>query len=667
MVTQEPRTLRLTLPQALERAVNFHRQGQLADAEAIYGELIKVAPDHFDALHMLAVVRYQQGRHPDALPLIERALQLQPESPDALSNYGLVLRALSRRAEAIEAFDRALRLRPNYPAALSNRGNVLVDLDRAAEALEIFDRTLILHPGFPDALLGRGIALSRLERFTDALIAFDRVLAIEANHVEALTQRAGPLRALRRHDDALATCEQAIAVNGGHAMAHYNRGVILVDLGRIVEAAESYQRAIALQPNYIEALSNLATALERLKRLHEALTAVERALALDPTHLRAWNNRGNILLKLGRHAAAMESYDRAIAIDVEFGEAHYNKGNALLELERVDEALRCFQAAVRLRSDHPDFSFNEGVALLLLGDLRAGLQRYEGRFHKTEQPPLVRSFRQPRWSGGDISGKRILLHAEQGLGDTVHFARYVPLVARRGAEVILEVQAPLKSLLAGLEGVSRIYAYGEDLPAFDLHQHLPSLGAVFETDLDSIPAGIPYIAPPSERVAQWSERLPPKQGLRVGLVWAGNPVFSGDATRSIGLARLAPILAVPGVQFFSLHRELRAEDAAVLQAHPHVVHVGAELTDLADTAALVSQLDLVIGSDTAVIHLAGALGKPVWLLTKRSPDWRWLLDRQDSPWYPTARLYRQPAIGDWATVVERVRRDLVELAQSHVA
>ena len=652
-------TIRLTIHEALQRATGFHREGRLADAEPIYADILKLQPDHFDCVHMLGVIRHQQGRSAEALVVLEWALRLQPGSPEALSNYGLALRAANRLPEALAAFDRALALRPRYPEALCNRGNLLVDFGRHDEALESFKRALILQPRFLDALLGRGIALIKVGRFTDALVGFDRLLAIRPDHVEALTHRAGPLYELRRYEEAAATCDRAIAIDPGFALAHYNRGVALSAFGREAEAAASYERAVALKPDYADALFNLSVVLHGLGRSTDALAAVDRTLAIEPGHFRAWDNRGNVLLKLGRHGEALASYDRAIAIEPDYAGAHHNRGSAFLELERVAEALSCFETAAGLRSDHPDTAFNLGIAHLLLGKLRPGLQGYERRFHKSEQPPLVRKFSKPLWTGDDIAGRRILLHAEQGLGDTIHFARYVPLVARRGAQVILEVQRPLKPLLASLAGVSRIVAVGEKLPDFDRHQYLASLGAVFKTDLDTIPADIPYIVAPADRLAKWRERLPPHRGPRIGLVWSGNPEFPSNALRSVGLARLAPILSVPGLQFISLHRELRAEDAAALQASPQLIHFGAELEDLADTAAVVAQLDLVIGSDTSVIHLAGAMGRPVWLLTRFAPDWRWMLNRGDSPWYPTARLYRQPRIGDWQSVVERVRQELI--------
>ena len=652
--------IRLTIPQATDRAVNFQRGGQLIDAEIIYSDILKAEPDHFDSTHNLGVIRYQQGRLAEALPLLEHAIKLDPNSADARSNYGVVVRALGRWPEALDAFDSAIKLRPDFPEAHSNRGGVLIDLGRAEEALEAYNRAMMARRGHVDALLGRGIALAVLRRFSDALVAFDHVLAIDPNHAEALTRRAAPLFELHRYAEALASCDRAIAINPNNAMPYYNRGVVLAELGRVAEAEASYRRAIVIWPDYVEALFNLAIMLELLKRFDEALAVVDRCLALAPSDYRAWNNRGNILLNLARYADAMTSYDRACTINPDYGESYYNKGNALLELARIAEASECYQKAVALNAVHPDIPFNEGLARLLLGELRHGFKRYEGRFQKTGHAPEIRDFKQRRWTGFDIAGKRILLHDEQGLGDAIHFARYVPLVAQRGAEVILQVQAPLKTLLASVKGVSRVYERGERLPAFDVHQYLLSLAAVFETELDTIPAEVPYIAAPPDRIEKWRTRLPSRKGLRVGLVWSGNPAFAGDATRSIGLSRLAPLLSVPGVQFVSLHREVRAEDALLMQRFPELVHFGAELMDLTDTAAVVAQLDLVIGSDTAVIHLAGALAKPVWLLTKFSPDWRWLLDRLDNPWYPTAKLYRQPRLRDWESVVERVQQDLLQ-------
>jgi tetratricopeptide (TPR) repeat protein len=661
--------LRLTVPQALQRASNFHRQGQLADAELIYSDILKVQPQNFDALQLLAVLRYQQSRDAEALTLFEQARALRPESAEMLSNLALVLERLGRHVDALAAVDEALRLKPGHAEALANRGHFLFARGDTALALEYFDRALMARRGFVDAMLGRGVALFKLKRFVDALVTLERVPANDPRYAEALTHRAGPLLELKRHDEALASCERAITIDPRNAVTHYNRGVVLAALGRSAAALESYDRAIALDSGYLDALFNRGHLLEQLGRLDEALASADRVIALRPDHSGAWNNRGNALLKLARHGEAMAAYRKALALDPEYGECCYNYGNALQIVGRVAEALGYFEKALALRPDLADIRFNEAVARLLLGDLKRGLQSYEGRFDKTEQAPARRKFNRPLWTGGDPAGRTILLHAEQGHGDTIQFVRYVPLLARAGATVLLEVQHALKPLLAGVEGVAHIFdrdqaGRSETLPAFDSHQYLISLPHVMGTELHSIPAEIPYIRAPQDRLELWRKRLPPADGLRVGLTWSGNPQVTSDVRRSVGLPLLAPLVSVPGVQFVSLHREVRPDHVATLRTLPQILHFGEQLRDFADTAALIAELDLVISSDTAVAHLAGAMGKPLWLLTMVSPDWRWLLDRDDSPWYPTAKLYRQEGIGDWVGVVERVREDLVRLTQA---
>ncbi|HTV29782.1 MAG TPA: tetratricopeptide repeat protein [Xanthobacteraceae bacterium] len=662
-----PATLRLSLPAAVERAASFQRGGLLADAEKIYCDILEIQPDHFDSLQLLAVLRYQQGRDAEALPLFERACTIKLDSAELWSNFGLLLARLGRLDEAFAAYDKAIRLKSGYPEALANLGHLLLAQHRDNEALENFNRALLARRGFVDALIGRGLALYKLKRFTDALVAFDHVPGTDPRCYEALTHCAGPLMALGRHAEALAVCERAIAYNSRHAVAHYNRGVVLTRLDRRAEAVSSFDAAIALNPRYVDALLNRGNLLEQLGRLSEALASAECLIALNPGHGSAWNNRGNVLLRLGRHDEAIASYEKAISLDPAYGECFYNYGNALVEVGRVADALFYYEKALALRPDHPDIPFNEGLARLLLGDLKRGLQRYEGRFEKTEQAPLRRKFKAPYWEGGDLAGKTILLHAEQGHGDTIQFVRYAPLLAHMGATVLLEVQESLKPLLAGVEGVAQVFGRdergrSEPLPDVDCQQYLISLAHIFGTELHSIPAAVPYIRAPAERLQVWRERLLPRQGLRVGLTWSGNPEVKTDTRRSIGLPALTPLASVPGVQLVSLHREVRAEHAQALRAFPHMVHLGGELRDFADTAAIISELDLVISSDTAVAHLAGAMGKPLWLLLMFAADWRWLLDRDDSPWYPTAKLYRQPRIGDWASVVKRVRADLAQRA-----
>jgi hypothetical protein len=404
-------------------------------------------------------------------------------------------------------------------------------------------------------------------------------------------------------------------------------------MGRQVEALESLERALALRPDHADALNNRGNTLDALDRLEEALASFDQAVLLKPGYAEAWNNRGNTLRRLNRLSDALASADRAVALSPDYADAHWNRG----------------------------------LTLLLGGDLVPGWAEYEWRFTIPSLGHQPRPFTHgsTRWRGEqDLAGKTILVYAEQGLGDTIQFCRYTSLLAARGARVVLEVQRPLRNLLAGLTGVEDLLTVGEQLPAFDLYCPLLSLPMAFKTDISTIPAPHRYLAADSAGVQLWRGRLAGFRNesisRRVGLVWAGNPNLGQDRHRSIPLESLLCI-SRPGVQFCSLQKELRAGDREILAEHPEVLHFGDELGDFSDTAALIENLDLVISVDTAVAHLAGALGKPVWILHRVSPDFRWLLGREDSPWYPSARLFRQTRSGEWADVVDELSSALQQV------
>ena len=343
-----------------------------------------------------------------------------------------------------------------------------------------------------------------------------------------------------------------------------------------------------------------------------------------------------------------------MALDPQYLDAHTNLGNALLKQNRFDDAMTCYDTGLAIDRTSGRLRYNKGLLSLLLGDFASGWQDYEYRWTQTDQFRAP-DFAQPLWQNdADISGKAILLHAEQGLGDTLHFVRYVEQVAAQGATVYLQVHPQLASLVASIPGVAKVIASGEPLPAFDFHCPLASLPLAFKTDLTTIPSKTPYLQPSTERVAYWAQRLQGYAAPRIGLVWAGAALFKNDRNRSIALPTFARIAADRGLHFFSLQKELRAADAPLLQTLPNVTQLGPELSDFAETAAAIANLDLIITVDTAVAHLAGALGKPVWILLPFFPDFRWLVERTDSPWYPSARLFRQPSIGDWDSVMEAV-------------
>jgi Flp pilus assembly protein TadD len=469
--------------------------------------------------------------------------------------------------------------------------------------------------------LGVALRLQAEGRLEDAEAGYRKIIACEPQRIEAIEL----LAALRRQR------------------------------GDLAEALGLYAAMMKADRRSAEAASNHAVVLTELGRPAEALASIDRALILKPDLVAAHYNRGNALFSLDRYAEALTSFTRALIFDPGHVDAYYNRGNALRELRRYDEALASYRIALALAPQRVDIHVNGALTLLLIGRLREGFCAYEWRRRGKAEPQA------PLWTGdAPIAGKTILIHAEQGFGDTIQFIRYVPIVATLGARVIVAVPPPLKPLIAAMPGITALTA-GDAQPAFDFHCPIMSLPFAFGTEIDTIPGPVPYLRPSPDRIALWRARLTEiakGSQRRVGIVWAGNASFARDRRRSIPFASLLPLLAMPATTFIALQREVPSSDAATLAARPRVVNIGPEFRDFGDAAAAISLLDLVIGVDTAFVHLAGAIAKPVYLLLSYSPDFRWMLDRSDSPWYPTARLFRQSASGDWETVIDQVARRL---------
>ena len=617
-------------PQALDHAVAAYRAGQYLEAEQICRQIVSTRPEFFDALYVLAVVQATLGKHDPALENYNRALVLQPHHAEALSNRGNTLKALKRLEEALDSYDRAIALQPDYVLALTNRGAVLFDL----------------------------------KRYGEALTSYDRALAIRPDYAEALYNRAGTLHALARYEEAVADYDKAISLRPQFAEAYANRGNSLHELNRFDEALDSFDRALVLRPNLVEALCNRGNALNKLKRFEGALASYDRALALHPGHAASHYNRGSTLHELRRFEEALASYDRALALQPHYPEAFSNRGATLYELRRHEEALESYDRAIALQPDYPEAHWNAASLSLLIGDFARGWAEYEWRWKYASLASARRNFVQPLWGGEEITGKTILLHSEQGLGDTIQFCRYAPLVAERGGRVvILEVDKGLHPLMLSLAGADQVVSAGEPLPGFYLHCPLLSLPRVFGTQLTTVPSAGPYLCASPDKSAAWSARLGKRTGHRIGLAWSGNSAHHRDQIRSINLSALLVLLDT-GATFISLQKDVRPTDAAVLGEHNDIVQFADALVDFSDTAALISNLDLVISVDTSIAHLAGALGRPVWVLLPYLPDWRWLLDRDTSPWYPTARLFRQDATRQWGGVLARVRDSLREFIAS---
>lgn len=686
----------------LAQAVGFHRRGELGEAARRYRALLLEDPQHFQALLLLGRLSHEEGRHDEALKLSGQALRIDPGSFEALMQQGLAFRGLGRIAEAASSYEAALALRSDDTTALYNRGNALAALDRLEEALECFDRVVGLDPTDAAVFNNRGVALLGLLRDSDALASFDAALALRPEYPEALNNRGNALQALGLHAQAIESYECALRERPDYAEALNNRGNAMLALDRLGDALENYDRALSIQPGYAEALNNRSTALLLLSRPEEALEAAEQALEAHADYPEALGNRGKALQAQGRHDEALRSYEEAHRLRPADADGLNNLGNALHALGRYEDALERYEEALRLRPDSvealnnrgnvlqalrcpaqalasyaqalalapedAEAHWNEALARLSVGDYKRGWEKYEWRWRVASLGMPARETRRPLWNGTqDIAGKSVLLHAEQGYGDAIQFVRYAPLVAARGARVVLACAEPLRALFETVQGVESVFVPEQSVPAFDFHVPLMSLPLAFGTTLDNLPSRVPYLQAPEKKAAVWQRRLVEQgAGLKVGLAWSGNPRFGAARLKACPVERLKPLLCVPGCVFVSLQTGGAAVEAARLAGgNSFVIEAGPELAGFDDTAALVTALDLVISIDTAVAHLAGALGKPVWIVLPYAADWRWLIDREDSPWYPTARLCRQPHPGDWASVVDRLALNLARRSKGN--
>jgi hypothetical protein len=439
--------------------------------------------------------------------------------------------------------------------------------------------------------------------------------------------------------------------------SHIAYGNRCLGAGKLDEAREWYEKAIAADSGNALAYVNLGYVLSEQRHYEEAKQYLCTAMALAPENADSFFLYGKVSKELGRMDAAIASFQKSVDLNSNFGEAHCELVGLLLAIGRPKDALACSDNALRAMSDYGPVHWNAAFVLLLSGDLIRGWEEYEWRWKETQLEKYRRQFKQELWLGREsLEGKTILLHAEQGLGDTIQFSRYAKLVSQRGAQVVLEVQKGLKSLMQSLQCANWVVEHGEALPAFDCHIPMMSLPLAFKTTLETIPAQLPYLHVEEGVVERWRLRLGKWSRPRVGLVWSGRKEHKNDHHRSIELAMMREIFSEE-FEFISLQKEVRERDKSALE-QVAVKHFGEELKDFMDTAGLVANMDLVISVDTSVAHLAGALGKPLWVLLPFSPDFRWLLEREDSPWYPSAKLYRQPKIGDWESVIARVTAEL---------
>ncbi len=568
-----------------------------------------------------ALAHHQAGRLQEAAQLYRDALRAEPGNSDALHLLGVAEHQLGRHAEAIELIEKAIGLDAARPDFHNNLGEAQRSLGRVAEAERSYRAALAVDPDFAAAYANLG----------NALLAQDR-----------LRESAKSLR-------------RAVALAPGNAQFHHNLAVALHGLERLHEAEQSARLALALMPEMAEALSVLAIVLLELGRPDEAEKSCREALALKPDFAEAHNILGNTLRELKRLVEAERSFRRSLALKPGFAETHNHLAVVLFALGRMDEAEQSYRKAIALKPDYTEAHVNLSQLCLLRGDFAGGWQEYGWRSKRKGMAPPADSERKLWLGTEDLTGKSILLQAEQGLGDTIHFVRYASLVAAKGATVVLEVPSVLAPLMAATPGLGRVFSEGRQ-PQTDYHCPLLSLPHVFQTTLADIPPPLAHGEAVKGTAAAWRERLAGRGGeALVGLCWRGNPHYKGDRFRSIPLALLEPLLQAPGVRFVSLQKELHPEEQAITAKARNFTHPGA---DFGRTAEIVAALDFVISVDTVWAHWAGSIGKPAWVMVSHPPHWCWLLGRDDSPWYPSVRLFRQPKSGDWPAVIESVGRAL---------
>jgi tetratricopeptide (TPR) repeat protein len=648
-----------TIQQAFSRALQLQQSGRLPEAQRLYEQILNHHPRHFRAMHCLGRIAYQEGRFDVALDLLERSLALEPNSSEANLDLGNMLLHQGRLDEAVAAYRRAIMLRSDWADAYHNLGIALKALEQINEAITNFENAIALNPNLPEVHHKLGLALYETTEFDRAIASFERVTALDPDNASAHAILGDRLRERGQIDRALLAYQRAIALKPEWAEAHNSLGEALRNNGELVAAIAEFRHAISLRPDFAQAHNNLGNALKDAGYLDDAVTAYQTALDLDSTLAEAACNLGIALREAGNTDAAEAAFRRAIAIRPNYAGAHTNLGACLREQGRLDEAIASCRRAISFQPDLALAHFNLAMSLLADSDLAAGWEEYEWRWKCRDFPSKERGFAQPQWDGGDLENRTLLLHAEQGFGDSIQFIRYLPAVVQHGGSIIVECQPELHRLLEGSFSRCQIIPRGQPLPAFDLHCPLLTLPRIFKTTLASIPAEVPYLIADPILIDLWRSKLNSSEaGLKIGLAWAGNPTFSSDPTRSLSLDRLAPLAEVRGAIFYSLQKGYAAPQAARLPAGLRLIDLSPELHDFADTAAVISLMDLVITTDTSVAHLAGALGAPVWTLLRFAPDWRWQMVGEYCPWYPSMRLFRQSTKDDWEEVIQRVAQVL---------
>lgn len=564
----------------------------------------------------------QEDSFAEAIAFYQKSIDLNPQDWEAYKNLANLWAINGNLEQAITYYQKAIYLNPNLAEVQNNLGNCFLAKHQLEDAIAAYQKAVTLNPKYPEAFYNLGNAFKAKGDLGSAKINYQKTIVLKPNFPEV----------------------------------HNNLGLVLQEEGYIAEAINCYQQAIRLNPEYAEAHNNLGNAFEEEKSLEKAIACYEKSLALNPNYIDAYNNLGNVLLAQGKGEEAIACYEKALDLNPNYVQAHYNYANALKYLDRLEDAIAKLQYTLTLDPNFAEAHKNLGISLLIKGEFASGFAEYEWRWY-TKEYRKIASF-QPVWNSGDLQGKKILLLCEQGFGDNIHFIRYAPLIAQQGAQITLACYEELYRLFSTIPGIEKVVTSGTSVE-YDYCAPTMSLPYLMGTTAETIPTNIPYLSPPKTSAITLESH--PETYLKIGIVWAGNPGNTNDHNRSCSLLNFLPILDIPGIAFYSLQKGAKSQDLSALNLTDKIQDMGEKITDFADTAAVINQLDLVICVDTSVAHLAGAMGKPVWVLLSKVADWRWMLEGENNPWYPTLRLFRQTKLGDWHPVFQKVALELEKL------
>ncbi|KHE90798.1 MAG: tetratricopeptide repeat protein [Candidatus Scalindua rubra] len=642
-----------------KQAFDYHQAGDLAKAEVLYLKILKEDPHHVDIAFLLGTLYLQSGNPDAAIKFLKETIKLKPYHAIAHSRLGIILQEQGKFDESIKSLKRAIALDSTNVDIHNNLGAVLTKIGKLDEAVESYNRAIKLNQEEYRVYSNLASALKESGKLEEALINCNKAIELNPHYAEAHNNLGTIFQEMNQLEKAIVSYKNAIELKPDNPELYSNLGSALKELGRLDEAARYCRHAIILKPEYVEAYNNLGTVLQEESKFDAAITNYKQAINIKPDHARAHSNLGTTLQEQGNTDEAVFHCRQAVTLDPGSAELHNNLGAILQKREMIEEAITSYDMAIELDPDYAEAHLNKSFALLLTGNYKEGWIENEWRLRtKTHS---LRNFNKPKWDGSPLNGKTILVHAEQGFGDTIQFIRYLPMVKAQGGQVIFECHNSLNRLLKNYAWIDKII---EKTPEpdikFDTQLPILSLPGVFGTTHDSIPSNTPYITADPGLAKLWGIRLDNDSNFKVGIVWTGNADNKKNRIRSCTLEDFYSLLDIHGTTFYSLQKGPASVEVDNSLNKTEIVNLNDQIKDFADTAAVIANLDLIISVDTAVVHLAGALGKPVWNLLHFAPDWRWLLNRDDSPWYPEMRLFRQTKLNDWADLFKKVKDALLQ-------